>query len=91
MRRQGACVKEKANRRKRSGGASRRTRCATLTPPSCCPWLKRRSPTCSASLATPNIQQTVDVYGRWIPHAKRYVDGLRLWQPTATKTAGQAS
>ena len=25
------------------------------------------------------------------PHAKRYVDGLRLWQPTATKTAGQAS
>src|SRR5438034_2054957 len=35
-----------------------------------------------------NIQQTVNCYGSWIPHAKRYVDGLKLQrQQTATKTA----
>jgi len=38
-----------------------------------------------------NIQQTVNIYGKWLPHAKRYVDGLKLWQQTATKTAGKAS
>ena len=38
-----------------------------------------------------NIQQTVNIYGKWLPHAKRYVEGLKLWQQTATKTAGKAS
>ena len=43
------------------------------------------------ALGHQNIQQTVNIYGKWLPHAKRYVDGLRLWQQTATKTAGKAS